>query len=327
MGDKVHISLHISHFLLYIYKMVKAKTKDEKKSRRKTIDNGDLIRSKNKTAKRKNKSNESEIKKKESVSKALSEKKPGGVKVEDKINPNQVKRAILALQKFVGKKEGKDQLFDDEDTVEFQISIGLFKVPQKKRDKPYQILLPNPIYNPEEVDICLITKDPQREYKNLVESLDLPVAKVIGLTKLRKNYKQYEAKRNLRQSYDIFVSDDRVIEFLPMLLGKTFYTRKSTPIAINLKKKTVLKQKLEGFKSSTFLHLGRGPCTTIRVGKSDMETNQIKQNILKAVEQSVEKIQGGWKNIQSIQLKTPTSMSLPIYSSVPGEVIERIQKK
>jgi len=50
--------------------------------------------------------------------------------------------------------------------------------------------------------------------------------KVIGVTKLKKKYKPYEAKRQLCNSYDIFLSDDRVIPILPKLIGKSFYEKK-----------------------------------------------------------------------------------------------------
>jgi ribosome biogenesis protein UTP30 len=41
------------------------------------------------------------------------------------------------------------------------------------------------------------------------------VSKVIGVEKLRKKYKQYEAKRLLCSSYDVFLADERCVVLLP----------------------------------------------------------------------------------------------------------------
>jgi ribosome biogenesis protein UTP30 len=49
---------------------------------------------------------------------------------------------------------------------------------------------------------------------------------VIGLSKLRANYKQYEAKRQLKDSYDLFLADVRILPMLPRLLGKKFFLSK-----------------------------------------------------------------------------------------------------
>ena len=52
------------------------------------------------------------------------------------------------------------------------------------------------------------------------------VLQVISLTKLRKNYKSYESKRQLADLYDVFICDDRIYHLLPKLLGKAFFAKK-----------------------------------------------------------------------------------------------------
>jgi hypothetical protein len=49
---------------------------------------------------------------------------------------------------------------------------------------------------------------------------------VLSLSKLRANYKQYEAKRRLCASYDLFLVDKRILSFLPALLGRSFFEKK-----------------------------------------------------------------------------------------------------
>ena len=83
------------------------------------------------------------------------------------------------------------------------------------------------LYRGEDAELCLLTTDPGKEYKELlVEKKVEGVAKVISLEKLRKNYKPYEAKRKLCMSYDLFLADERILHKLPPLLGSYFYKRK-----------------------------------------------------------------------------------------------------
>ena len=48
------------------------------------------------------------------------------------------------------------------------------------------------------------------------------VAKVIGVSKLKGKYEPFEAKRQLCNSYDLFIADDRVVPSLPKLIGTTY---------------------------------------------------------------------------------------------------------
>lgn len=46
------------------------------------------------------------------------------------------------------------------------------------------------------------------------------------MKKLREKYRQFEQKRQLCDSYDLFMADERVLPMLPGLLGKTFFDKK-----------------------------------------------------------------------------------------------------
>ena len=50
--------------------------------------------------------------------------------------------------------------------------------------------------------------------------------KVIAMDKLRKNYKTYEMKRKLANSYELFFNDVNITPLLPPYLGKAFFTKK-----------------------------------------------------------------------------------------------------
>jgi ribosome biogenesis protein UTP30 len=85
----------------------------------------------------------------------------------------------------------------------------------------------HPIVDPRESPICLITKDPQREYKDLLEANNIRfISRVVGVTKLKGKFKPYEARRMLLKENGLFLADERVVPLLPGLLGKKFFDAK-----------------------------------------------------------------------------------------------------
>jgi len=87
--------------------------------------------------------------------------------------------------------------------------------------------LSHPLIDPRTTPICLITKDPQREYKGLLESHGIKfISRVVGVEKLKGKFKPFEARRVLLKENGLFLADDRVIPLLPKLLGKAFFNAK-----------------------------------------------------------------------------------------------------
>lgn len=85
----------------------------------------------------------------------------------------------------------------------------------------------HPIVDPRTSGVCLITKDPQREYKDLLEAKDIKfISRVVGITKLKGKFKPFEARRILLKENGLFLADDRVIPLLPKLLGEKWFNAK-----------------------------------------------------------------------------------------------------
>lgn len=85
----------------------------------------------------------------------------------------------------------------------------------------------HPLVDPRTSPICLITKDPQREYKNLLEENKIRfISRVVGISKLKGKFKPFEARRLLLKENGLFLADERVIPLLPGLLGKKFFDAK-----------------------------------------------------------------------------------------------------
>jgi hypothetical protein len=95
--------------------------------------------------------------------------------------------------------------------------------------------LPHSLYNHDGVDICLICKDPQTTTQEWLDKEPVSgVKEVLGVMKLRKNYHQFEDKRELCDRFQLFLADERVLPLLPPLLGKYFFARKKQPIAVKI---------------------------------------------------------------------------------------------
>lgn len=95
--------------------------------------------------------------------------------------------------------------------------------------RAYPLLSPlkHTLVDPRTSSVCLITKDPQREYKDLLEQHNIKfISRVVGLEKLKGKFKAYEARRLLLKENAMFLADDRVIPLLPRLLGTKWFDAK-----------------------------------------------------------------------------------------------------
>lgn len=85
----------------------------------------------------------------------------------------------------------------------------------------------HPLVDPRTTPICLLTKDPQREYKDLLETNDVKfVTRVIGIEKLKGKFRPFEARRMLLKEIGMFLADERIIPLLPKLLGAKWFDAK-----------------------------------------------------------------------------------------------------
>ncbi|KAF2279281.1 ribosomal protein L1 [Westerdykella ornata] len=266
------------------------------------------------------------------------------------LDPAQVERAATALIKNMKQHaqekqeiEGKKNLLADDEEEAEQTDVPIFltlatkqHIKEETRLKPSKIALPHSI-QPADVRICLMTADPQRQFKDLVAHDSFPadlrakIGRVIGVEKLKKKYKTYETRRQLLAEYDLFLADDRIISELPHVLGKTFNANKSKrPIPVGLtmqlpkdkdgKRKRVVRspdaiaKEIESALHSTYVHLSPTATTAIRVGKLSQQPQQIVENIEAVVAALTGKfVPRGWRNVRALHIKGPTTVALPIW--------------
>jgi ribosome biogenesis protein UTP30 len=269
------------------------------------------------------------------VTPVINEDTPKVMEAPKNLNKN-LSKALCALIDFEQKKSNKSKtenkdgnknnlldVDEDEgstssaDKKSFYVMFGLKKIPAEVSVKPQLISIPNSWKSASSADsvrVCIFTKDPHEEYKKRINALGVAsIVKVMPVSKLRKNFKPFEAKRQLCASYDIFLTDCRIVSLLPKLIGKKFFESKKIPVVVDLTKED-LKSELETAINSTYLHLTSGPCFSVKIGLGSQEVSALTENGAQIIKQVIEKIPGGWDNIKVIHVKTPDSLALPVYT-------------
>ncbi|KAA8893521.1 ribosomal protein L1p/L10e family-domain-containing protein [Sphaerosporella brunnea] len=244
----------------------------------------------------------------------------------DKTQTLKAARALLKHLAAEATSSDKPNLLNDpEDPTESAAPIWLVLTAKKyitdtRKLKPSRVELPFPLKNPSNTTVCLIVKDPQRHYKDLVATAGLQdiVTKVVGIGKLEKKFKSFESRRQLMGSHEIFIADQRVIPKLPTVLGTTFLRRTAKiplPIALDSSETPAgFKAKVEKTIRSTYVHLSPAASTNIRVGLSSMTPEQVVDNVAQVMDtMTLKALPGGWRNVRSLFIKSPNSASLPIY--------------
>ena len=216
-----------------------------------------------------------------------------------------------------------------------------------KHLKPRKVLLPHSLHTSPHTSICVITPEPQRQFKDAIahpsfpQTLSKRITKIISIKKLEARYHSFESKRQLRDSYDIFLADDRIVTYLASFLGKTFYnTTAKRPIPISLEASKpkerknaalpstkrrnepsdtksiaappLLAKEIERTLSTAQINLFPSTTTAVRVGLASFTPEQLAANI-ETVMASLAGILVGWKNVRAVHVKGPNTMALPIW--------------
>ncbi|KAI3697458.1 hypothetical protein L6452_30484 [Arctium lappa] len=180
-------------------------------------------------------------------------------------------------------------------------------------------------------ELCLIIDDRPNSNltsqiaKNKIKADAIPVTKVIKLSKLKTDYKPFESKRKLCDSYEMFSADKRVIPLLPKLLGKQFFKKKKLPLPVDLGHKN-WKEQIERGCCSGLLFFRTGTCSVVRVAKGCMKRDEIVENVGAAIDGVIGFVPKKLCGVRSLHLKFSESVALPLYQYLP-DIKLRIEKE
>lgn len=228
-----------------------------------------------------------------------------------RVSTPSIERAVKALLKW----KSKSSKHNDDEFLYLVLTLN--KIPPNFRtpDSPLRIHLPHPLFSPYTSDFrsCLLVEDRfSLSSKQKIENDNLPINNVIKLSKFRSDFKSFEEKKKLCDSYGLFLADKRVIPILPKLIGRCFYKRKKGPIGIELGRSD-WKEQIEKVCGSAMLNLKMGTCVVIKVARVSMGREEIVENVIGAANGVAQVVPKKWKNVRGFHLKLAESIALPVY--------------
>lgn len=269
-------------------------------------------------------------------------------------------KALLAHIKKAASQEdsAKKNLLADPDAPQAETPIWLTlttkrHIKDSARLQPSKIPLPHSLNADAESTVCIITADPQRAYKNMVASDEFPedlrkrITRVIDLTHLKAKFKAYEAQRKLFSEHDIFLADDRIINQLPKVLGKTFFkttAKRPIPVVLMAARERVdgkrvarpkgKKEKREPTENTNarplpeivseiqkamgaaLVHLSPSTNTAVKVGYAGWPAEHLAANIETVAAVLVDRfVPQKWDNVRSLYVKGPETAALPLWQT------------
>ncbi|XP_076896768.1 uncharacterized protein LOC143549867 [Bidens hawaiensis] len=238
-----------------------------------------------------------------------------------------IRKAVISLLKWKKKQisDQKTPISGDIDDFIYLL-LTLKKVPNKDFTKtPKRITFPHSLHaSLESCRSCLIIDDrPKPTSQKLtfdfadkkIKSVGIPISKILKLSKLKSDYRTFDSKVELFNSFDVFLADRRVIDLLPGVLGKVFYNkRKKIPVPVDLRRDGDWKEEIEMGFCCSLLWLSNGTCSVVKVGRFDgMRVDEIVDNVVAAVDGVVAVVPKKWAGVKSFHLKFFDSLALPIY--------------
>ncbi|XP_075496648.1 uncharacterized protein LOC142533685 [Primulina tabacum] len=250
------------------------------------------------------------------------------------IEEETVLKAVKALLKWKNLQLKSQQNSENEEgeTDDFMyLSMTLRKVlPENLTLAPHRIRLRHSLFSHDGSSLsntCLIIDGKRITSEGahkILESQGIPISQVIKLSKLKSDYKSFDSKKKLYDSFDVFFAVKGVIPLLPKVLGRVFYNKKKKiPVPVDLRVNGDWKEEMEKAFASSLLCLSGGTCSAVRVGRwGVMERDDIVENVFQAVDGLIEIVPKKWGGIKCFHLKFSDSVALPIYEYQPALVTD-----
>ncbi|CAH2106454.1 unnamed protein product [Euphydryas editha] len=251
------------------------------------------------------------------------------------VTENIVTACLDALEKLDSHDKKKNVIFGDE--TQIFMEIRCIKILHSKSNLKF--ILPHSTVA-SSGEVCLITPDIKKgkkvdheptvdRWEEILRQAGVTSVKtVLPMRQLRVEYDQFELKRRLLTQHDFIMVDTRVLNHVSHVLGKMFFKKHNMLVPVKINEKKDIKKNIDKGLRSVMLRLSEGQTSTILVGHTAMQKNLVKENILALIKQFKEKFPGGERNIRSLSIKLPLSLSIPIYLTLrPTNSVKTIKIK
>ena len=195
-------------------------------------------------------------------------------------------------------KDRKKRKFKE--TVEIQIGLKDYDT---QKDKRFAGTVRLPHIPRNRLKICLIA-DAKHIDEAKAANLDVDVVDQEFLKKFNKEKKPI---KSWAKKYALLIASDTLVKKIPVILGPVLNRigRFPQPVTHN----EPLVNKVDDMRASIKFQLKKVTCMAAAVGHDDMTEEQLRQNILMALNFLVSLLKKGWHNIKVVHIKTTMGKS------------------
>jgi large subunit ribosomal protein L10Ae len=193
----------------------------------------------------------------------------------------------------------KDRKFVE--TVELQVSLKDYD-PQKDKRFVGSVRLPT-VPRPK-LKICIIA-DAKHAEECAKNNLDVDVTDLEALKKFNKDKKLV---KGWAKKYALLLASDTVLKKVPVVVGPILNRINRFPQVVS--HNTPLAQTLEDTRASVKFQLKKVTCMACAVGRVDMSDEDLRANIMMALNFLASLLKKGWHNLKTVNIKT--TMGKPV---------------
>ena len=232
--------------------------------------------------------------------------------------------AFMKSDKHLAKlnTSGKSNLLATENnSLPIFVNFNLWVVPKRAYHGVKISNLPHDVHGDVSKRVCVIAPNKEGKtseetvhfYKTLARSLNkVHDFDVITWRDIKPHLDSFDDKRHLARSYDLFIADASLRDFLMPKFGKIFKRAQKFPINISLQRPVELKRLLSG--THFFLH-NDGNNYSYLIGHSGMTPQELRDNVVESLSQLAKVVPNGWRNIRSAGIIGKSTAFIPIYDS------------
>ena len=206
---------------------------------------------------------------------------------------------VVDAIKEMREKKVKDRKFLE--TVELQISLKDYD-PQKDKRFVGSVRLPNTARP--KLKLCIIAdaKHAEEVQKN---NIDIDVTDLDTLKKFNKDKKLV---KGWAKKYTLLLASDTVLKKVPVVVGPILNRIQRFPQVVS--HNTPLAQTVEDVRASVKFQLKKVTCMACAVGRVDMTDDELRTNIMMALNFLASLLKKGFHNLKTVYIKT--TMGKPI---------------
>lgn len=154
--------------------------------------------------------------------------------------------------------------------------------------------------------ICLIA-DQKHADEVAAQNLDVEVTTLDNLKKFNKDKKLI---KKWAKKYTLLLATDALVKKIPVVLGPVLNRIGMFPQPVTHQEP--LARKLDDVKASVKWQLKKVTCMNVAAGHEEMTDEELRQNIVMALNFLSSLLKKGWHNLKSINIKTTMGKSVKV---------------